>query len=163
MEHAEQISTPQEVQDEDVNFAKGSLPARVVEATQKLIDLFHIENALLNERKIADTKELQNQKAKLSAHYQAELLALQQNPSCLGPKNSPMRKKLQKVTDTFQEEVKNHGRILLRLKTVSEGLVQSISNEASKKSGAVPLYDTNATMHINSANLPVNIALNQII
>lgn len=158
-EMTDQITT----NDESIDFPKGSLPARVVDSTQKLIDIFHIENALLKERKVAETKDLQNEKASLSAHYQNELRALQQNPSILGPKNSPMRKKLQKITEAFQEEVKNHGRILLRLKTVSEGLVQSISNEASKKSGMVPVYDTHAVMHNNPARQPVNIALNQII
>ncbi len=163
MENTETTKQEPVAPEDNASFSEGSLPARVVEATEKLTNLFHIENSLLLERKIAETKDLQNEKAKLSALYQNELLALQQNPACLGPKNSPMRQKLQKVTDAFQEEVKNHGRILLRLKTVSEGLVKSISSEASKLSGAVPLYDTHATVHENTANLPVNIALNQVI
>jgi hypothetical protein len=145
------------------SFAVGSLPARLVEATENLTNMLHIENGLLLERKVAETKDLQNEKAKLTANYQNEIRALQQNPSSLGPINSPIRQQLKKVMEAFQKEVKNHGRILLRLKTVAEGMVQSISNESSKISGSVAVYDNNAAMHLNSPNKPVNIALNQII
>lgn len=144
-------------------FSKGSHPARVLNAIQKLTNLLQLENSLLSERRIAETKSLQGEKAQLSANYQKELLALKQNPQSLGPKGSPVRRKLKEISETFQEEVKSHGRILLRLKTVSENLVHAISSEASKKSGAVPHYDNLAHMHQNAKSCPVNIAHNEII
>ena len=147
----------------DTQIEEGSLPARYEQVTKALISVLKQENELLEQRRISDTKILQGEKSKLTSQYKKEFMAIKSNPLTLGAPSSPIRKRIKAITETFQEEVKRHGRIIMRMKTVTEGMINSISNEASRQSGTVPRYGMSAVIDPKSISKPVNIALNQVI
>lgn len=120
------------------------------------------ENRMLLEHQLKDIKDIQLEKTQLSGKYEKELRYLRQNPGILGSKGSSIREKIKEKVAVFQEEIMTHGRIILRFKNLSEGLVQEIGKEAVKQKGQVSNYCPSASMVAPGAK-PIPIALNQVI
>jgi len=139
-------------------------------AGTKLIDLSHQiarllekENTLLEANKANQTQQFQGEKVRLMAEYRQTMNHLQVNEHLLGPKNSSARAEIRKATDFLQSELAKHARIVLRLKAVTEGLVNKISEEVNKNNKQVPAYTPSAAIRNNKMQKPTSIAVNQVI
>ncbi len=119
--------------------------AHLLETTLSLHRLIEQENALLESRRPRETKALQGEKLRLTAEYRAALARVRADEAALlGTRDSRIRQQLKQVTDAFRGELKRHARILIRLKTVTEGIVRAVSEEAVRQRGAVRRYGTDA-------------------
>ncbi len=119
--------------------------AHLLEITHALHRLIEQENALLESRRPRETKALQGEKLRLTAEYRAALARVRaEEAALLGARDSRIRQQLKRATDAFRNELKRHARILIRLKTVTEGIVRAVSEEAVRQRGAVRRYGTDA-------------------
>ncbi len=147
----------------ELGLEEHSPAARFAKITTRLIRLIEQENQLLEDRKIAETQSFQAEKARLAKEYESAIETLQLNTAALGPENAPARIKIRQLTEKLQKELKKHGRILLRMKTVAEGMIKSISDEADHQGGRVKQYTGQAAMHTAYNSKPVPIAYHEVI
>ncbi|MBK5910909.1 hypothetical protein CCR85_05300 [Rhodothalassium salexigens] len=122
--------------------------ALFVQVTQSLMDLISRETQLLESRRPSEVQPLQGEKARLTAEYQKLLNVLKAHESALlGPKDSAVRRHLRQVMETFRRVVAYHARLVGRLKSVCEGVVNAISEEANRqRRDSVPHYGRDARM-----------------
>ncbi len=136
---------------------------KVTRLTEKLRDVIAEETKLLEARLPRKAQELHGEKARLIVEYREALGALKQNDRVLGEKDSKERAHVKAITDTLRDALKDHARIVLRLKSVAEGLVRSVGEEVNKRSKLFVGYGANASMGSNKMIGPTSLAFNQVI
>jgi cell shape-determining protein MreC len=149
--------------DSELELLENSPAAQFAKITTRLTQLIAQENQLLENRQIAETRSLQAEKARLAKEYQNLTETLQMNSSALGREDAPARVLIRQLTEKFQKELKKHGRILLRMKTIAEGMIKSISDEADHQGGRVRQYTPQAAIYAAVNSKPVPIAYHEVI
>lgn len=137
--------------------------ARLITITKKLTSLIKEETSYLKNHKPQIAASLHGEKTRLMAEYRKTLNHLQLNQQLLGPKESPMRTFIRTLTDGFRDALKEHARIVIRMKAISEGIVKSISEEITKNTKPVMSYGANAAMRAPSMPQATSLSLNQVI
>jgi hypothetical protein len=137
--------------------------ARLVKLTRNLTDLIARETALLKGHQPREAQKLHGEKSKIMSEYKTAMNQLQSNEHILGPKDSGERKFIRFLTDQLREVLRDHARIVLRLKSVAEGLVKSVGEEVAKQTRPVVGYGQNAGYQIARSNRPMSISLNEVI
>ncbi|WP_417452197.1 hypothetical protein [Kordiimonas sp.] len=136
--------------------------AQLARLTIALTELIGRETDLLEARKPREAQKLHGEKSRLMAEYRETLNRVRVNEHTLGPKGSEERTYLRKLTDAFREMLRDHARVVLRLKSVSEGLIRSVGEEVSKRNRSVVGYGKNAAQTAARAR-PTSLSLNQVI
>lgn len=137
--------------------------AKFAKLTVELCELIKQETQLLKDRLPREAQKLHGTKNRLMAEYKETMNHLQVNEKLLGPKNSPVRKYIRELTDSLREAIRDHARILLRLKSVAEGIVKSIGEEVIKTNRPVLSYGKNAAFRQPASARPTSLQLNQVI
>ena len=127
--------------------------AMFVQVTQSLMEIIKRETSLLESRRPAEIQPLQGEKARLSAEFQKLLSVLKMNETALlGPEDSEIRRHVRTVMESFRRIVAYHARLVGRLKSVCEGVVNAIGEEANRqRRNAVPHYGRDARMSYGRA------------
>lgn len=129
----------------------------------RLSDLMDHENALLEERKYRDVEKIQPEKSRLAAEYNMAMKALRPFKDLLQNERKDARLALAKDNEAFQEKVTRNGRFLMRSKSVAEGIINSIAQEAQRKSPVVNQYNPAHTKGAQAKNRSVPIAINETV
>lgn len=137
--------------------------AKLVKLTKSLCDLISRETSLLRERNTQDAQLLHGEKSRLMAEYKNAMSQLQVNEHLLGEKDSGERRYIKFVTDRLREILRDHARVVLRLKSVAEGLIKSVGEEVAKQNRTVVGYGNNAAYQVSRAARPMSLSLNQVI
>lgn len=137
--------------------------AKLAKLTVELCELIVRETKLLKDRLPREAQQLHGTKNRLMAEYRETLQLLQVNDKLLGPKDSKARKYIRQLTDNLREALRDHARIVLRLKSVAEGIVKSIGEEVIKKDRPVVSYGQNAAFKQPAVARPTSLQLNQVI
>lgn len=137
--------------------------AKFANITISLAELIQEETRLLQSRLTKEAQRLHGQKNRLMAEYREALNLLQVNERLLGPKDSAIRKYIREITDKFREILRDHARIVLRLKSVAEGIIKSVGEEVVKKNRPVVGYGANAAFQAPSQTKPTSLQFNQVI
>lgn len=137
--------------------------AKLARLTNELKDLIERETGLLKDRRPQEAKTLHGEKSRLMAEYKDTLGKLQVNEDQLGAKDSRERKYLKQLTDTLREVIRDHARVVLRLKSVTEGLIRSVGEEVTKKNSPVLGYSQNAAFQATGPARPTSLSLNRVI
>ncbi|MFC3051234.1 hypothetical protein [Kordiimonas pumila] len=137
--------------------------AKLAKLTIELTDIIARETDLLKKRLPREAQSLHAAKSRLMAEYTATLNNLKVNEKLLGPSDSPARKYLRKLTDLLRETLRDHARIILRLKAVAEGIIKSVGEEVVKKNRPVMAYGRNASYQPLKGARPTSLQINQVI
>lgn len=137
--------------------------ATVARLTTELTDLITRETNLLQARRPQEAKVLHGEKNRLMAEYKIAIGRLKSNEHLLGNKESAERKYLRGLTDKLREAIRDHARIVLRLKSVTEGLIRSVGEEVRKKNNPVLGYGQNASIAQGRNARPTSLSLNQTV
>ena len=137
--------------------------AKFANITISLSELIQEETRLLSKRLTKEAQKLHGQKNRLMAEYRETLNLLQTNERLLGPKDSSVRRYIRAITDKFREVLRDHARIVLRLKSVAEGIIKSVGEEVIKKNRPVVGYGANAAFKLPVQARPTSLQLNQVI
>ncbi|WP_417463501.1 hypothetical protein [Kordiimonas sp.] len=137
--------------------------SQLAKLTISLTELISRETDLLKDRKPREAHKLHGEKSRLMAEYRETLNRVRVNEHTLGPKGSPERNYLKELTDTFRAVLRDHARVVLRLKSVSEGLIRSVGEEVAKRNRPVVGYGKNAATQPAPRSRPTSLALNQVI
>ena len=118
---------------------------------------------MLKLRRTQEAQQLHGEKSKLMAEYKTTMNQLQVNEHLLGEKESGHRKYIKFVTEKLREILRDHARVVLRLKSVAEGLIKSVGEEVAKQQRPVTSYGRNAAYQVSKAARPMSLSLNQVI
>ena len=137
--------------------------AKLAKLTKSLCELIIRETEFLRKRKTSDAQLLHGEKSRLMAEYKNTMNQLQVNEKLLGAKDSDVRKYLKFLTDKLREILRDHARIVLRLKSVAEGLIKSVGDEVAKQNRPIVAYSKNAAYQVSKSARPMSLSLNQVI
>ena len=150
------------IQDKNEGLPEGPV-RRLIGHTEELTNVIRKEISILEARRPSDIAPLQAEKAQLSTAYEKEFNAVKQNKKLLGDKDSPLRQRLREATEVFNSELVRLGRILLRMKSITEGMVHAIGEEVARKRQSVRNYSPDAAVNEPQMAKPLPIALNEVI
>jgi len=152
---------PDDVRSVDASIRLNGPVSRLAKLTEKLTTVIEQETKLLQSSKPQEAIKLHGEKSRLIAEYREALNAVQVNQHLLGPEDSLTRKSLKMITDSFRAALREHARIVLRLKTVTEGIVKSVGQEIIHKRQPVMAYGKNASFNVPKQLPPTSLSLDQ--
>lgn len=126
-----------------------------------LAELLDRETELMKARRFKDAGALAEEKARLTAEFQSTLATLRaQDAALLGPKESVVRRKLKGAAEDLRARLARHARLVMRLRTMNENLVKTISREVQRQRGAVQRYSGTGQLGMASGQ-PASISLDR--
>jgi len=137
--------------------------AKLANLTIALGELICEETSFLKNRQAKEAQRLHGHKNRLMAEYRDTLNKLRVNDKLLGPEDSPARRYIRELTDKFREILRDHARIVLRLKSVAEGIIKSVGEEVIKTNRPVVAYGRNAAVKMPTVSRPTSLQLNQMV
>lgn len=117
----------------------------LLDVVQRLILLVETENRLLETERPSAIQPLLEEKGRLSSVLAYGLQAIKKNPAGVEAADRSLRDSLSAALATFQDLVLLNGRIVLRLKSVSEGILNAIVEESQKGKRTAPTYTPGIT------------------
>ena len=133
-----------------------------LQITRDLTRLIEQESDLLKRKRPSDLGAFEAEKRRLSTAYTKAVAALRVNKDALDAMTAEDKRALKEAIETFEAALKAHARLVLRLKTVSEGMVRAVGREVEKRSRPVSSYQGNAQMRPPApAAAPTSISLDQ--
>jgi len=132
----------------------------LLQLTERLTSLIEQETALFRERRPEDALGLQDEKSKLANIYRTEVARARQEPQRFSGAPEGVKSLLRKATEGFHKALKENGHAVLALKTITEGVVKAIADEAARQRTAGGGYGPGAGQRATSPGA-LNIAVNQ--
>jgi len=134
----------------------------------ELIELIDLENTHLDQRKPERLSETEARKEGLVSDYRIKVTALRQARSSGEQFTTLDRDALREVGTRLEKSMAGHARRVVRLKSITEGLVQSISEQANRGQKQVDGYGASGrgatvTMARNSYQRPTALSINRTI
>ena len=112
--------------------------------TRRLTDLINEETRLFQDRRPQDALGLQDEKSQLANIYRAEVARARKEPTRFAGAPAPIKTALREATQNFHASLAENGRIVGALKTVTEGVVKAIADEASRQRSTAGGYGPGA-------------------
>lgn len=135
----------------------------LISLTRQLSQVILEENRLLETRRPRDVAHLNEEKIRLNAAYEQEIMTIAKNGGLAAIPDAPMLRQLKQETRLFNEILDRHKRILVRLRTVTESMVKAIGDEVTKHNNPLQSYGGNAAMAHRPNRPPTSLALNKLI
>jgi hypothetical protein len=137
----------------------------LTQVTARLGEVVLAENEILRTRRPRELAAWQEEKQRLTGVYEHHMSALKANPALMKQASKDEIDALKAATRGFREALGEHRRLVQSAKSVTERLIQSISNEVAKRQRPVARYDTTGAMPapLAAARGPVSLALNQVV
>jgi len=139
------------------------LAAKLATIMHDLTAIIAQETGLLKSQKPREAQSLHGTKNRLIVEYKDIIGRLKVNQDSLGDKGSKARTFLRELGEKLKDTLKDHARVVIRMKSMSEGLIKSIGEEVAKKTGPVLGYGKTARMAAPPATMPPSLALNELI
>lgn len=148
---------------QDLSSPPASVGVRqFLQITRDLTQLVEKESGLLMRKRPSDLGAFEAEKRRLSTAYAKAVAALRVNKDALRAMTGEDKAALKEAIETFEAALKAHGRLVLRLKTVSEGIVRAVGREVEKRNRPVSSYQGNAQMRPPPTGAaPTSISLDQ--
>jgi septation ring formation regulator EzrA len=105
---------------------------QLLSLSERLTDLLEHETAAFDRRGAILPAHLSDEKTRLANTYRLELSRIARDKSLISGAPAALRQQLETVTRKLQTAVKENSRAVLKVKTVSEGLVKAIGEEIAK-------------------------------
>lgn len=105
--------------------------AQLFDTALELIEVIEIENGHLDARKPARLGETEKRKEGLVGSYRQQITGLSR-AGAAGQLSEHDRRSLRAVGTRLEDVMADHARKVVRLKSVTEGLVQAIAEEANR-------------------------------
>ena len=132
----------------------------LLKLTKRLTDLIRQETSLFKERRPQDAIHLQDEKSQLANIYRAEVSRARQEPHRFDGASAAIKEALRKATELFHKALAENGHAVAAMKTLTEGVVKAIADEAARQKSAGGSYGPGAA-HRTAPQSAMNIALNR--
>ncbi len=132
----------------------------LLQLTQRLTSLIEQETNLFRARRPQDAVQFQDEKSKLASIYRTEVARARQEPNRFDGTAPNVKTALRQATEGFHKALKENGHAVAALKTLTEGVVKAIADEAQRQRSAGGGYGPGATQRAAGSS-GLNIAVNQ--
>ena len=112
--------------------------------TQRLTELLEEETRLFKAKRPQDALGLQDEKTQLANVYRAEVARTKQDPTRFATAPAQLKPLLREATQAFHAALSENGHVVNALKTVTEGVVKAIADEAARQRSAPAGYGPGA-------------------
>lgn len=152
-----------------MNTMSLSQPDQALEnVIERLTALLKMENDALAERRLDVLSGNADAKAELTNEYQQAIMAFRNDPGRAQALRPEQRSHLQKMMEQMRELIEVNARHVIRFKSIAEGIVKSIADEANRKDRTVDGYGARgnrATMSVaqNAYARPNALSVNRTI
>jgi hypothetical protein len=140
---------------------------RLVDIVERLTHLLDGENEMLSQRLPRSLLETQDEKVRLTDLYAKEMRDLQANPALISALPESEKAELKAAMTTFRSIMETHARKLVAFKSITEGMVQAVSEEVEKQNQPIQGYGRQGMIarpvHAYGGPRPTSIAVNQSI
>ena len=116
----------------------------LIKLTARLTELLDRETALFEARRPHEAESFQKEKTRLATIYRAETQRAAADPSRLADLPAALKAHLQDNTRRFESALRRNGAAVEALKTLTEGLVKALADEASRQAQAKSGYGPGA-------------------
>lgn len=137
----------------------------LTQVTSRLVDVVLLENEILRTRRPRELAQHQEEKQRLTGAYEHHMAALRANPGLMKQASQPEIDALKTATRSFREALAEHRRLVQSAKSVTERMIQAISDQVAEQQRPVRGYNAKATVAtpLAAARRPVSLALNQVV
>lgn len=118
----------------------------LIEITKNLTAILNDEMDCLNTQRPAEINKFQKQKNILTASYHKELNDIKLNGGLASAGNGDIVRQLKRESREFQKTLEKHHRFIKARKTLSERMIQDISEEVIKQKSSANKYGSDARM-----------------
>lgn len=116
----------------------------LIRLTRRLTELLDQETALFDARTPHKAVDLQTEKTRLATLYRSETRLAQKDRNRLAGIEAGLKAELKTATQTFEAALARNGAAVEALKTLTEGLVKAIADEAARQKQAQSGYGPGA-------------------
>jgi hypothetical protein len=116
----------------------------LIRLTGRLTQLLEQETALFEARKPHEAVGLQTEKTKLATLYRAETQRAAKDRARLAGLDPVLKARLSESTLAFEAALRRNGAAVEALKSLTEGLVKALADEAARQQSANAGYGPNA-------------------
>lgn len=116
----------------------------LIRLVKRLTELFEIETAHFEAREPHKAFDLQDEKMQLANIYRRESQLAASDPSRLSGLDDGIKARLREGVETLETAVQENGIVVEALKSVTEGLVKAIADEAARQRSAEAGYGPGA-------------------
>ncbi len=131
--------------------------------TDRLSSLIVQETELLKTNRPSEIQDFRDERAKLSNIYVQEMQLISNNKSLIDGVDKELKLALKEQTSRFREKLDAHGKVLFRVRTVTENMLQSIADEVARKKRMQNGYSHKAEMNGGAAHNPATLSLDETI
>ncbi len=128
----------------------------LIRLTSRLTDLLDQETALFEARTPHKAVDLQSEKTRLATLYRAETQRAKADPARLSGLVPALKAQLQDSTRRFEAALTRNGAAVEALKTLTEGLVKALADEANRQAQAKAGYGPGAAQAARVGALACN-------
>lgn len=132
----------------------------LIRLTRRLTELLQRETALFEARRPLETEDFQHEKTRLATLYRREIGAVKEDPSRLEGLPEPVKRMLKDSTETFTRALHANGIAVETLKTLTEGVVRSVAEEAGRNRDSLSGYGPGVSPGQKPAGAPA-VAVNR--
>lgn len=117
----------------------------LIRLVERLTVLIERETELFEARQPHKAMDMQVEKTRLGAIYRRETQLAAKDPARLDGLDAALRDRLRAVIIAFETALERNGRVVEALKTITEGLVKALADEAARQRGADAGYGPGAS------------------
>jgi len=136
---------------------------QLIVLTDRLADLVEKETELLKQRRPSDIQVFQDERTKLSNIYVQEMQMISQDKSLIQGVKEDLTAVLKSKPGKFREKLDQHGRLLYRIRDVTEGIIKAIAEDVTQKSQAQAGYGKDAGVSNLLASRPATLSLDETV
>ena len=139
--------------------------SKLTDLARRLGDLVAKENDLLRQRRPGELGAFSDEKDRLTEAYERQVLNLKQNPKLLQANDAATLDRLKDATSYFQVQLEEHRRVVQAAKSVTERMLNAISESVNRGRRTVQAYDRAAVMGpvFGNARTFAPLALNTVV
>jgi len=117
---------------------------RLIALTERLTQQIALDADAFEARRSHEAADRVEQTAKLANLYRHETARMKQDPAVIAGASGELRRRLIRASEAFEAVLARHGRALHAAKTITEGIVRAIAEEADRARAAVASYGPGA-------------------
>ncbi len=136
---------------------------QLIALTQRLTGLIERETEFLKNRRPREITEFHDERAKLSTIYAQEMTLIASQRSLIEGVKAELLDQLKMLTGYFQEKLNEHGRVLSRVRSVTEGMIRAVAEEVSHMKNPQSGYGALANAKTPAMTIPTTLTLNEVI
>ena len=122
------------------------LAGQLIVLSDRLKELVQRETALFEARKPHEALSFAGEKNTLATTYRLETARIAKNPALLAGATDELKRTLRQATKTLDEALRANNRAAGAVRTLTEGLVKAIADEAVKMRQGVKGYGANGAL-----------------